>query len=136
MHLRDLNLVLEGNTKMTTITCVETMRNPHNPWNPPPVTFLFKDEGSLATHPQRCLATQKVRENERNWEKRENSHPRNILMIHVFTKSCLGLIYCPGQGKLQKCVNYPLLHEGNSRNKIQKSVKWVKKRGEPVSQCC
>ena len=54
MHLRDLNLWLEGNTKMTTITYVETVRNPQNPWNPSPVTFLFKDEGSLTTHPLSC----------------------------------------------------------------------------------
>ena len=36
---------------MTINTCVETVRNPQNPLNPPLVTFLFKDEGSLATHP-------------------------------------------------------------------------------------
>ena len=39
---------------MTTITCIKIVRNPQNPWNPPPVTFLFKDEGSLATHPLSC----------------------------------------------------------------------------------
>ena len=39
---------------MTVNTCVETVRNPQDPWNPPPVTFLFKDEGALATHPLSC----------------------------------------------------------------------------------
>ena len=39
---------------MTTITCVETVRNPQNPWNPPLVAFAFKDEGGLATHPPSC----------------------------------------------------------------------------------
>ena len=92
MHLRDLNLGLEGNTKMTTITCVETMRKPQNPWNPPPVTFLFKHEGILATHPlsyhpQRVFGS---RENERKKEKdRENKRSgkipteKNVLLIKV-----------------------------------------------------
>ena len=76
-----------------------------------------------------------MRENERNWETQENSRSGNILMIKSFTKSCLGLIYYPGKAKLQKCVNYPLLMRV-IQEKIQKLVKWVKKRGEPVSQCC
>ena len=39
--------------------------------NPPPVAFLFKDKGGLATHPPSCHP-QRVfgrRENERKWEK-------------------------------------------------------------------
>ena len=39
---------------MTINTCVETVRNPENPWNPHPVAFLFKDKGGLATHPLSC----------------------------------------------------------------------------------
>ena len=52
---------------MTISTCVETMSSPQDPWNPPPITFLFKDEGGLATHPlsvilRGCLAGEKIRE--------------------------------------------------------------------------
>ena len=54
MHRRDLNLGLRGNTKTTTITCVETVRNPQNLWNPLPVAVVFKDEEGLATHPPSC----------------------------------------------------------------------------------
>ena len=54
MHRRDLNLGLRGHTKKTTITCIETVKNPQYPWNPPPVTVIFKDEGGLATHPPSC----------------------------------------------------------------------------------
>ena len=39
---------------MTINTCVETVRSLPDPWNPPPLTFLFKDEGGLATHPLSC----------------------------------------------------------------------------------
>ena len=84
MHLRGLNLGLDENTKMTTITCVETVRNPHNPWNPwnpPPVTFLFKDEGILATHPLSCHPQRVIGslESERKGEKmRENKRSGEI----------------------------------------------------------
>ena len=55
---------------MTVHTYVETVRSPHDPWNHPPVTFLFKDKGGLATHPlsyhpQGCFPGKKIRENER-----------------------------------------------------------------------
>ena len=55
---------------MTVNTCVETVRSPHDPWNHPPVTFLFKDKGGstthpLSCHPQGCLEGEKIRENER-----------------------------------------------------------------------
>ena len=51
-------------------TRIETMRIPHDPWNHPPVTFLFKDKGGSATHPlschpQGCFAGEKISENER-----------------------------------------------------------------------
>ena len=100
MHLRDLNLGLKGNTKMTTITYVEIMSNPQNPWNSSRVTFLFKDEGSLATHPLSCHPQRmfdsleserkgdKMRE---NWEKRENSRLTNVLMINPFKVLSRGL---------------------------------------------
>ena len=70
MHLRDLNLLFEGDKQMTVNTCVETVRSLHDPWNHPPVTFLFMDKGGLATHPlsyhpQGYLAGEKIRENER-----------------------------------------------------------------------
>ena len=54
MHPRDLNLLLEGNIQMIVNICVETVISPQDPWNPPPVTFLFKDERVLATHPLSC----------------------------------------------------------------------------------
>ena len=55
---------------MTVNTCVETVRSPHDPWNHPPVTFLFMDKGGssalpLSCHPQGCFSSEKIRENER-----------------------------------------------------------------------
>ena len=79
MHRKDLNLGLRGNTKTTTITCVETMRNPQNPWNPPRVAFVVKDEGGLAAHPLSCHPRRVFGcpENETKWEKvRENGKER------------------------------------------------------------
>ena len=92
MHRRDLKLGLRGNTKTTTITCVETVRNPQHSWNPPPVTFVFKDEGGLATHPPSCHP-QRVfgcLENERKWEKvRENEKRRESLKLPAKIKLLL-----------------------------------------------
>ena len=39
---------------MTINTCVETVRNPQNPWNPRPIAFHFKDKRGLPTHSLSC----------------------------------------------------------------------------------
>ena len=65
-----------------------------------------------------------MRETRRSGKK---SHPRKCINDQVFfTKSCLRPIYCPGQAKLQKCVNYPLLHEGNLGKKYKNRSKGSK----------
>ena len=72
MHRRDLNLGLRGNRKTTTITCVEIVKNPQNPWNPPLITFIFKDEGSLANHPLSCHPQRVFGSSESEGKERKN----------------------------------------------------------------
>ena len=55
---------------MKIIVCVKNKRTNSLPQNPSPVALLFKDKKGLANHSlscllRRCLASEKVRKNER-----------------------------------------------------------------------
>ena len=126
---------------MSINACVKNMRNLSYLIS---VALIFKDKGGLAKHPLICHPRWVFgrQENERKGEKgretgrgRENSRSSNCINDQFFSKSCMGLIYYPGQSKLQKCVNHPLLHEGNSGRKY-KNQSNGSKSGEPVSQRC
>ena len=62
---------------MTINACVKNKRTSSLPQNPSPVAILFKDKRGLANHPlscllRGCLASEKVRENERKKNRRES----------------------------------------------------------------
>ena len=62
---------------MTITAYVENKRTSSLPQNPSPAALLVKDKRGLANHPlichpQGCLASEKVRENERKKSKRES----------------------------------------------------------------
>ena len=53
----------------------------------------------------------------------------------VLYKVLSGAYILPRTSEITKCVNYPLLHEGNSGKKITKNRSNGSKSCEPVSQC-
>ena len=62
---------------MTITACIKNKRTISLPQNPSPVALLFKDKRGLANQHlscllRRCLASKKVRENERNKNRRES----------------------------------------------------------------
>ena len=62
---------------MTITTCVKNKRTNSLPQNPSLVALLFKDKKGFANHPLSCLligclASEKVRENERKKNRQES----------------------------------------------------------------
>ena len=73
---------------MVVNTYVKNMEPLSLPLDPLPVAFSFKEEGVLATHPlschpQRVLASEKMKENERKCkrDKKNKASPRSLVPI-------------------------------------------------------
>ena len=127
MRPRDLNLGLKRGTKTTVNTCVENMRTPCYTQIPCPITFLFKEERILATHPPSCHPRRVFGypENERKGEK---VRPFTNPLYKIPKKKTKNKIYYKGQiGKKQKNVT--------KRSKCQKVGNVSNAGGKAFTAC-
>ena len=116
---------------MTIIACVKNKRTSSLPQNLSLVAVLFKDKRDLANHPlscllRGCLASEKVRENERKKTggRAEGFHAQKLLhQVILLYKALTEPISYSEQGKLQKFMNYQKYIEGSLGKSYKKLVK-------------